>query len=376
MDNSLEKSRSSKFFVFLKNFDFIHFFTILFLSLTGLIFIYGIGQQIGGKLQDYWKMQAIWLASGFSCWAFISFFTDLKKIRVVAPFLYLTAIILLLIVLFQGQRVNMARRWLNIFGFRFQPSELAKTALIMMLAWLLTLREFNVNKFSHLFIILAAAGIPFILIGIEPDLGTAIVIIPVTFFILFIAGLKWKWILSALVAIIILIPSSYPFLKEYQKERIRVFLDPNRDTKNRGWNSLQAELAVGSGGLYGKGFMQGTQHTLGFLPQTVSNTDFIFSVIGEESGFIGSASLVISYMLLCFSLLRTAATADPFGKYIAAGVCALIFSHSFVNIGMTIRLLPVTGLPLPLISYGGTFTVNTLIMLGLANSAFYNRQKS
>lgn len=271
----------------------------------------------------------------------------------------------------------MARRWLNIFGFRFQPSEMAKTAIILMLAWLLSLRDFDVNKFFHLCIVLLTAGIPFILICIEPDLGTAIVIIPLTFFVLFVGGLKWKWILSAILAIAILIPSAYPFLKEYQKERIRVFLDPNRDTKNRGWNSLQAELAVGSGGLYGKGFMQGTQHTLGFLPQTVSNTDFIFSVIGEETGFIGSASVVISYLLLCFSLLRTSAFAgDPFGKHIAAGVCALIFVHSFVNIGMTIRLLPVTGLPLPLISYGGTFTLNTLIMLGLANSAFFNRKKN
>ncbi|HOK04717.1 MAG TPA: rod shape-determining protein RodA [Victivallales bacterium] len=373
MDQNLSKVENSNLALFLKRFDFLHFFVIISLSLSGVLFIYGIGQQVGGRIQDYWKMQIIWLAVGFSLWIYLSFFFDLKKLRLLAPIIFVISVLFLILVLFQGQRINMAKRWINIMGFRFQPSELAKTALVIMLAWILTLRDFNVNKLYHLLLCLIIAAIPFILICVEPDLGTAVVIIPLTFSMLFVAGLNKKWIFSGIIAMLILLPSAYPFLKEYQKERIRVFLDPNRDIRNRGWNSLQAELAVGSGGLYGKGFMQGTQHSLGFLPQTVSNTDFIFSVIGEEMGFIGSLGLVILYLSLCFSLLRTSMSADPFGKYIAVGVCILIFIHSFINIGMTIRLLPVTGLPLPLISYGGTFTINTLILLGLANSAFYNR---
>ncbi|HRR28869.1 MAG TPA: rod shape-determining protein RodA [Victivallales bacterium] len=373
MDQNLSKVENSNLALFLKRFDFLHFFVIISLSLSGVLFIYGIGQQVGGRIQDYWKMQIIWLAVGFSLWIYLSFFFDLKKLRLLAPIIFVISVLFLILVLFQGQRINMAKRWINIMGFRFQPSELAKTALVIMLAWILTLRDFNVNKLYHLLLCLIIAAIPFILICVEPDLGTAVVIIPLTFSMLFVAGLNKKWIFSGIIAMLILLPSAYPFLKEYQKERIRVFLDPNRDIRNRGWNSLQAELAVGSGGLYGKGFMQGTQHSLGFLPQTVSNTDFIFSVIGEEMGFIGSLGLVILYLSLCFSLLRTSMSADPFGKYIAVGVCILIFIHSFINIGMTIRLLPVTGLPLPLISYGGTFTINTSILLGLANSAFYNR---
>jgi len=373
MDQNLSKVENSNLALFLKRFDFLHFFVIISLSLSGVLFIYGIGQQVGGRIQDYWKMQIIWLAVGFSLWIYLSFFFDLKKLRLLAPIIFVISVLFLILVLFQGQRINMAKRWINIMGFRFQPSELAKTALVIMLAWILTLRDFNVNKLYHLLLCLIIAAIPFILICVEPDLGTAVVIIPLTFSMLFVAGLNKKWIFSGIIAMLILLPSAYPFLKEYQKERIRVFLDPNRDIRNRGWNSLQAELAVGSGGLYGKGFMQGTQHSLGFLSQTVSNTDFIFSVIGEEMGFIGSLGLVILYLSLCFSLLRTSMSADPFGKYIAVGVCILIFIHSFINIGMTIRLLPVTGLPLPLISYGGTFTINTLILLGLANSAFYNR---
>ncbi|HRR50138.1 MAG TPA: rod shape-determining protein RodA, partial [Bacteroidales bacterium] len=368
MDQNLSKVENSNLALFLKRFDFLHFFVIISLSLSGVLFIYGIGQQVGGRIQDYWKMQIIWLAVGFSLWIYLSFFFDLKKLRLLAPIIFVISVLFLILVLFQGQRINMAKRWINIMGFRFQPSELAKTALVIMLAWILTLRDFNVNKLYHLLLCLIIAAIPFILICVEPDLGTAVVIIPLTFSMLFVAGLNKKWIFSGIIAMLILLPSAYPFLKEYQKERIRVFLDPNRDIRNRGWNSLQAELAVGSGGLYGKGFMQGTQHSLGFLPQTVSNTDFIFSVIGEEMGFIGSLGLVILYLSLCFSLLRTSMSADPFGKYIAVGVCILIFIHSFINIGMTIRLLPVTGLPLPLISYGGTFTINTSILLGLANS--------
>lgn len=373
MDNSFEKKTPSPLAAFARRFDFVQFATIVFLSSCGLLFIYGIGQQIGGRIQDYWWRQLLWLCVGFAGWAFFSFAFPPKQIRIIAPLIYLASLFLLVAVLVQGREVNTARSWINVAGFRFQPSEFGKTGVIVMLAWLLSLREFDINKPRNLACVVALAGISFLLICIEPDLGTAIVLIPVTFFMIFVAGLSWKWILAAIVAICIMIPAGYPLLKEYQKERIRVFLDPERDPRNRGWNSLQAELAVGSGGLHGKGFMQGTQHALGFLPQTVSNTDFIFSVIGEETGFVGASAIIAAYILLSFSLLRTATLADPFGRYLAAGVAAMIFCHSFINIAMTVRLLPITGLPLPLISYGGTFTMNTLVLLGMANASFYRR---
>jgi rod shape determining protein RodA len=373
---SFSENIKTRLIAFLRNFDFLHFAVVCLLAATGLVFVYGIGQQIGGKVQNYWKMQALWVCMGFALWIFFSFVFNPKNLRVLSPLIYLSSVILLIAVLVQGVEINSAKSWISIAGFRFQPSEFAKVALVLMLAWVLTLRNFNVNRFFGVLTIAVVTAIPFLLICLEPDLGTAMVIIPMVFFMIFAAKLSWKWMLAAAVALLITIPSSYPFLKDYQKERIRVFLDPQRDPKDRGWNSLQSQLAVGSGGISGKGFMQGTQHTLGFLPQTVSNTDFIFSVIGEETGFVGSSSVVLLYFLLCASLLRTAAAAsDPFGKFVTLGVIAVIFAHSFINIAMTIKLLPVTGLPLPLISYGGSFTVVSMAMLGMANSAYYRRSR-
>jgi rod shape determining protein RodA len=376
VENFGDSKKSGPIVCFFKSIDYFHLSIICILSFIGIVFIYGIGQQIGGKIQNYWKIQCVWVCLGFLAWIFFSFIFDLKKLRLLTPLIYFLSIGLLLAVLIQGQEINAAKRWLSIAGFRFQPSEFAKIAFILILAWVLSVRNFDINKISCLFITGIIAFVPFFLICIEPDMGTASIIIPVFIFIIFAAKLNWKWILSIFAAFCVLVPAAYPFLKDYQKERILVFLDADRDPKNRGWNSLQAQLAVGSGGIAGKGFMKGTQYTLGFLPQTVSSTDFIFSVIGEETGFVGSASLVICYFLLCASILRTAAIApDPFARYLATGAAALVFFHSFVNIGMTIRLMPITGVPLPFISYGGTVTTVFFSLMGMVNSINYNRKK-
>jgi rod shape determining protein RodA len=166
-------------------------------------------------------------------------------------------------------------------------------------------------------------------------------------------------------------------LRDYQKERIMVFLNPERDLNNRGYNQFQARLAVGSGGLYGKGFGKGTQNTLGFLPQSVSNNDFIFSVIAEETGFIGATALILTYILLIYTMLRTAwVAADPFGRYIAVGIAVVFFVHSFVNIGMSLGIMPITGLPLPQVSYGGSFLIFTMFCLGILQSIYINGRSS
>ena len=166
-----------------------------------------------------------------------------------------------------------------------------------------------------------------------------------------------------------------PLLEPYQKERIRVFLSDNVDTADAGWNKLQAQVAVGSGGLRGKGYLQGTQNMLGFLPRTVAPTDFIFCVIAEEMGFIGSISILLLYMLLLGRCLRTAWRApDEFGRMVAIGINTLLFCHIFINIAMTIGLLPITGLPLPLMSYGGSFMISTLVALGIIQSIYQRRR--
>lgn len=360
---------------FLLRFDFVQILSMLALLVVGVFFIYGTGRQIGTSLAlSFWKRQIVWIVIGLGLWAFFAYF-DYRVLSLWAWLFYLFSVAGLIFVLIWGVRIYGARRWLDLGLTRVQPSEFAKPALLIMIAWVLSMRKFNVNKLRGLATVLAVCGLPFILILLEPDLGSALVLAPLTAVLLFAAGLRWRYIILIGLACLIAIPCVYPFLSDYQKERIKVFLDPGRDPRNRGWNSLQSELAVGSGGLNGKGFMCGTQNALGFLPQTVSNTDFIFSVIAEETGFVGAATLLLLYAGLLYSAVRTAIVArDDFGSYLAIGVAAILFTHIYINIGMSVRLMPITGLPLPLISYGGSFIVNTLVYLGILQSIYSKRE--
>ena len=238
-----------------------------------------------------------------------------------------------------------------------------------------------------------------ILIALEPDLSSAIMLIPAGITILLYAGIKRRLIISTTTILIILtiiiclwikyekpvnnsdvfstkrILPELPIMETYQKDRIRVFLSDDYANSDAGWNKLQAQVAVGSGGLRGKGYLKGTQNMLGFLPRTVAPTDFIFCVIAEESGFVGSLMILSLYVILIARCLRSAWRAiDEFGRMIALGLSVLFFSHIFVNIAMTIGLLPITGLPLPLMSYGGSFMISTLAALGLIQSIYQRRE--
>lgn len=355
--------------------DYIQLFAMIGLLSIGILFIYGTGQQVGFRATLLWQKQLLWAAVGFVCWIFMTFFFDYRKLMLLTPFFYVACLVGLVLVLKIGVDINGARRWFAIGGISIQPSEFAKFGVLLVAAWMLSIKGFDINKFHNLVLLGIVCGIPFILIVAEPDLGTSIVFIPMICSILIVAGLKWKWIFLGMFLACASVPAAYPFMKEYQKERILVFMNPERDPDNRGWNSLQSQLAVGSGGAYGKGFMQGTQNTLGFLPKNVSYTDFIYSVIAEESGFVGSVTVVFLYFLLIVSCLRAAVFApDSFGRYIAVGIAGVFFAHSFVNIGMTIRIMPITGIPLPLISYGGTFMVVTMALLGFIQSIYSRRQ--
>lgn len=364
------------FLFLLRRPDWLQIIPMLGLLIIGVIFIYGTGQQIGGEVAvNYWKKQLLWIIMGLSIWVFLAFFYDYRNIiQWSAPF-YIISIFFLAIVLFWGTKVNEARRWLFVGGISIQPSEFAKLAVLFLNSWIISLRKFDINNFRHIAGISLLTGIPFFLIVSEPDLGTGAVLLLMTIVLFFVAGLRWRLIILGIFLCILAVPVSYHFLKDYQKERILVFLDPERDPKNMGWNSLQSELAVGSGGACGKGFMQGTQNTLGFLPKTVSNTDFIYSVIAEETGFAGAAGVVFLYMILMVSIFRTAIFAkDMFGRCIATGIGGILFIHTFVNIAMTIRLFPITGVPLPLISYGGSFMICTMICLGILQSIYADRK--
>lgn len=369
----------------LGNLDYFQIIPMFALSIIGILFIYGTGQQVGGYAASaFWKKQILWFVIGFCFWIYLAF-TDYRNFKHWSVIIYVISVVALVLVLLFGLKIYGARRWLQVAGIRIQPSEFAKFAVLLMLSAVMSLKNFNENKFINILIVAAIAFLPFFLILIEPDLGSSLVIIPLVGALLFISRLKFKYIIiGGLIGILLIAVEILnekheirPLLKSYQKERILVFLYPERDPENRGWNQRQSELAVGSGGPYGKGFMQGTQNTLGFLPQTVSNTDFIFSVIAEETGFLGAAFIIFMYALLVAAAIRTAAVSrDQFGRFLAAGIAAIFFTHSVVNIGMSVRLMPVTGLPLPLVSYGGSFMLSSMIYLGLLQSIYTHRRKS
>jgi len=369
---------------FLHRFDLLQIIPMLVLVTIGIAFVYSTGQQVGGHAaHSFWVKQVIWFIAGCGMWILLASM-DYRNFKYFAVPIYILSVIALAAVFVIGVKVYGATRWLQVGGIKLQPSEFGKFAVVIILSTIMSMKNFNINSFWGMGLFGAAAILPFVLILKEPDLGSSLVIIPIAAAIAFVSKLKLKFIITGLVLGAVLFSAEvinekngyYPLLKGYQKERILVFLDPDRDRKDRGWNQFQSELAVGSGGVLGKGYMQGTQNTLGFLPQTVSNTDFIFSVIAEETGFAGSLLIILMYALLIAAALRTAFLArDRFGQYMGVGIAAAIFFHTVVNIGMSIRIMPVTGLPLPLISYGGSFMLSTMIYLGVLQSIYARRRR-
>ena len=236
------------------------------------------------------------------------------------------------------------------------------------------------------------------LIILQPDVGTALVVLGIAAPMFFLAGFRWKWILVLLALVAVALPVGYKLMENNQLQRmtaaqetpvagkrqehsrtyarLHTFLHPSENADSSGWNARQALLAVGSGGATGKGFMKGTQHELGFLPRTVAPTDFIFSVIGEENGFAGSIVVLGAFLVIILRCLRIGALADDdFGAFIAAGVAGLFFTHAYINIGMNIYAAPIIGIPLPLISYGGSFMLCSLVCLGLMQSVYIHRRQ-
>ena len=375
---SRKKSDGSQFIQILRSvffrFDYIQIVPMLILLLFGVFFVYGIGQQVGGiGAEVYWRRQIQWSLVGLALWLSASLF-DYRKYGSLILLFWPASIALLGIVLQFGVGRFGAKRWLSLFGFSIQPSEIAKLCTIIFLAWLLSRKDVSINKLKWFCLSVLILSVPAVLIYRQPNLSTALTVLFCGSAVIFAARLKIKIILLLAGILVVAAPIGYSFLKDYHKQRIAVFLNPQKDPLNAGWNQMQSELAVGSGGLTGKGFMQGTQNYLGYLPQTVSNSDFIFSVIAEETGFLGALIVLAMYALLLLSIFSTALSAsDDFGRYLCTGIGTMFALHSIVNIGMTIRMMPVTGLPLPLVSYGGTFMVMALMSLGIVQSVYSHR---
>jgi len=282
---------------------------------------------------------------------------------------------LLVLVLVAGRRVYGARRWLSLFGFTLQPSELVKLATIICLAAVLGKRRRDLRRFRYVVAVMLLTAVPAVMIVKEPDLGTAMVFVPIAFGVMFVAGVPMRFLAMLALIGLLFLPFAWLGMDEYQKNRIIVFFDPDRDPLGAGWNKMQSEIAVGSGGFWGKGYRNGTQNILGFLPRTVAPTDFVFSVIAEEKGFVGSVGILSLYFIVLLGTTRAALRGrDKFGRLLCTGIGCMIFSHVFVNIAMTVGLMPITGLPLPLISYGGSFLVTTLAALGMIQSVYIRSQ--
>jgi rod shape determining protein RodA len=289
---------------------------------------------------------------------------DSRFLISLAPVLYVGAVGILVLVIVVGDKAKGGQRWLLLGPLHLQPSEETKVILIYTLVWYLTLIKERVRKLPYFLGALVIAGIPAALIFKQPNLGTALTLFPVAFVMLFVAGCK-KWHLAAIViAGICISPYAYGHLKEYQKNRLTSFINPEDDPLVTGLQVLQSKITVGSGGMTGKGFGNGTQTALNYLPEY--HTDFIFSHMAEEYGFVGCAIVIALFAVFLWRGLQLAAECqDMSGTLLAAGVVAILAFHVFVNIAITVGLMPVTGIPLPFLSYGGNFYLTTMMCVGV-----------
>jgi rod shape determining protein RodA len=286
--------------------------------------------------------------------------------------LYALGILLLCAVALGGTVVNGSRRWLNVGVGRFQPSELMKIALPLVVAWYFQKHEARV-RFVDFVVAALLIALPVWLIERQPDLGTALMIGASGFFVLYFAGLSWKVIVGLAAFAGVAAPLVWPHLHGYRQARILTFIDPSRDPLGAGYHSMQASIALGSGGVVGKGWLNGTQTHLDFLPER--HTDFIFAVFGEEFGLIGNAVLLVLYLLLISrALVITMNASTLFTRLVAGAITLMFFTYAFVNMAMVSGLLPIVGVPLPLVSFGGTALVSLFIGLGILMSVHANRK--
>ncbi len=288
-----------------------------------------------------------------------------KMMRFALP-LYLIGVLLLLLVFPFGIKVNGARRWLSLGFTRIQPSEILKIAMPLMLAWYFHKYE-AVLKIRHYAIAGLLLAVPFVLIAKQPDLGTAILVGAAGFYVIFFAGLPWKIIIGMIAAGAAATPLVWSMLHDYQRKRILTLIDPSTDPLGAGYHIIQSTIAIGSGGPFGKGWLQGTQTHLEFIPER--HTDFIFAVFSEERGLVGNSILLILYLLLIVrGLMITANASTLFGRVLAGSITLSFFTYVFVNMGMVSGILPVVGVPLPFMSYGGTALVTLFLGIGILMS--------
>ncbi len=364
MDTNLIKN-------YFRNIDWLLFLGAVILVVFGLAVIYST--SFGTiKLVNFHK-QLVFSGIGI---AFMvgAMFVDYRTLKTYSGILYIIGVLVLILTLLISYETRGVYSWLNFWGFSVEPSEFAKLILVIILAKFFSTR--NINEFKYVLLSAIYAGVLAGLVFLQPAMGMAVVFFVIWFLMLFASGAKLKHLVTVVALMLIFAIGSWNFaLKDYQKARVWAFLNPAQDPLRRGYNVIQAKIAVGSGGLLGKGFGQGTQSQLNFLPEKYS--DFIFAALAEEFGFLGIGLLFLIFIFIfnrIFSAIKR--IDDAFGKMLIFGIGVMIFSGFFINIAANISLLPVTGLPLPFISYGGSSLVATLLSLGIIQSVIIRNKQA
>ena len=353
----------------IRDFDWVLLIVALGICGLGILQIYSATRDTVWH-DAWWKQMIYILVALLLMWIItrIDYHTLLGQV----PVLYVISVLALVATFIIGKTVFGSRRWIPVAGFHLQVSEFVKLVLVLLVARYLTELKTEQLELADLLKLGGLIGIPMALVMKQPDLGTALTYLPVLVAGIFLAGLRWQYAAALVVACALVMPVSWFLLKDYQKARLVSFVDPNQDPKGTGYQVIQSRIAVGSGGMWGRGVTKGTQTQYRFLP--VPHTDFIFSAFAEEHGFVGVVFSLGLYFLLLMQIVQNAQMAtDRAGMYICMGVAALLLFHVLVNVGMVVGRMPVTGIPLPLMSSGGSNIMSVFLMLGLVNNVRLRR---
>jgi rod shape determining protein RodA len=347
-----------------KNFDPFLVILPLVIVVASFLFLYSASHGLyepGGT--NFAFRQLIWLAISVAI-LMLLVNIDFRRVLDWSYIYYIVVVIVLFLLLIIGGARMGAKRWFSVGWMAFQPSEFAKIILIMTLAFYLGNNRYAIRNMKGLLMPFLLTGVLFLLIIKQPDLGSGLILLAILFVMLLVSGMPFKYLLGLIIAGAASSPVLWHFLKDYQKRRLLVFINPNMDPLGAGYTIIQSKIAIGSGGLFGRGWMGGTQNQLNFLPE--SHTDFIFAVVGEEWGFIGSLFLIFLFGFLISRILAVAErTNDFYGKLVVIGIAGMLSFQVLVNIAMTVGLMPVVGIPLPFVSYGGSSLIINFIAIAL-----------
>jgi rod shape determining protein RodA len=376
----------------LKNIDWVFIGILVVIMAMSLFVLRSASANIFQDPYYFVKKQLLWIVIGFGLMFFVASF-DYIHLKKLSKYIYAANIALLLAVFVFGHETKGAQRWISLGFFDLQPSELAKIAIIVSFAVLLSKRQGELEKFWDIIPSLIFVGLPMLLILKQPDLGTSLVFLAIMLGMLWVGGVNPRLILMMLAMILVFVifvfgllyfatdgfqkpPEDLPIplpLKPYQLLRLVIFINPNMDPLGAGYHVIQSQVAIGSGGIWGKGYLQGSQVQYNFLPE--HHTDFIFSTVGEELGFLGGSFILVLYFLLFWRMVNIAKEArDTLGTLIVVGVTSMLVFQFFVNVGMTMGIMPVTGIPLPLLTYGGSGLLSNMIAMGFVLSVNLRKQ--